>query len=48
MLPLKAVWLLALIVVMANLYALAGLLRSGGLGALAGGTYSSATRAWRR
>ena len=47
-LPLKAVWLVAVVVVMANLYALAGLLRSGALGALAVATYSSATRAWRR
>ena len=47
-LPLKAVSLVAAVVVMANLYALAGLLRSGGLEALAIETYSSATRAWRR
>ena len=46
--PLKAVWLAIVLVVAANLYALAGLLGSGGLTAIASGTVSSATRAWRK
>ena len=46
--PLKAVWLAIVLVIAANLYALAGLLGSGGLTAVASGTVSSATRAWRK
>lgn len=46
--PLKAVWLAIVLVVAANVYALAGMLRSGALGTVAGRTIYSATRAWRR
>ncbi|MEP7295225.1 MAG: hypothetical protein ABI702_03490 [Burkholderiales bacterium] len=47
-LPIKVAWLGIVLVVAANVYAIAGLLRSGSLGALAGGVLHSATRALRR
>ena len=46
--PLRAVWLAVVIVFAANVYALAGMLRSGALGAIASGTVYNATKAWRR
>lgn len=46
--PLKGIWLLIVLVVVANLYALAGMLGSGGISSVARGAYTSATRALRR
>ena len=46
--PLRAVWLVIVLVIAANIYAVAGLLGSGALVAVASGTICSATRAWRK